>query len=119
MAAPYVWMGHPAHFICASDCNFHMATYISATGIIVSTIGEYMVDGKLTSLSGGQEDIYETYVFTAKAASTGNCCPYVVADWSNLDGVWAPTAEKARRNHMIYLQKYSKPIKAGAKVRVR
>lgn len=38
-----IWMPHPAHFICAKDCRFHLATYIN--GVIVSTVGELWFDG--------------------------------------------------------------------------
>lgn len=34
----WIWMPHPAHFICAKDCRFHLATYVG--GYIVSTVGE-------------------------------------------------------------------------------
>jgi hypothetical protein len=32
-------MPHPAHFICAHDCRFHLATKVG--DYIVSTVGEY------------------------------------------------------------------------------
>jgi len=38
----WVWMGHPAHFICARDCRFHLATYVG--NYIVSTVGELWQD---------------------------------------------------------------------------
>jgi hypothetical protein len=37
-AERWVWMPHPAHFICARDCQFHLATYVG--GYVVSTVGE-------------------------------------------------------------------------------
>lgn len=36
----WTWLGHAAHLIVASKCQFHMATELG-NGIIVSTIGEY------------------------------------------------------------------------------
>ena len=35
----WVWMPHAAHFICAKDCQFHLATYVGG-GFLVSTVGE-------------------------------------------------------------------------------
>jgi len=34
----WVWMPHPAHFICSYDCRFFLSTYIGS--FIVSTVGE-------------------------------------------------------------------------------
>jgi len=34
----WIWMPHPAHFICARDCEFFLSTYVGK--YIVSTVGE-------------------------------------------------------------------------------
>ncbi len=47
----WVWMPHPAHFICARYCKFFLATYLPSPGAgegtypgyIVSTVGEYLM----------------------------------------------------------------------------
>jgi hypothetical protein len=36
------WFGHAAHFICGSQCRFHLATRIGP--YLVSTVGEYVPD---------------------------------------------------------------------------
>lgn len=95
-------MPHPAHFICARDCRFFLATKIGK--YIVSTVGEYLPDYQIreifaetrkVKLEGkgdarlydymkkiGYEDLhhegwkYETMVFTArkmKKKDRGGC----------------------------------------------
>ncbi len=46
--AKWEWFGSPAHFICASDCRFHMATKIGR--FIVSTVGEYLPDSAVREI---------------------------------------------------------------------
>ena len=38
----WIWMPHPAHFICSRDCRFFLATKVGK--FIVSTVGEYFPD---------------------------------------------------------------------------
>lgn len=95
----WVWMPHPAHFICGFDCRFHLATKVGE--VIVSTVGEYWPDegtreilakSRGIKLKGvgderrasymeqiGFEKIgcdrkYETMVFRATKGDT--CCPW-------------------------------------------
>src|SRR4051812_36676664 len=104
----WVWMPHPAHFICARDCRFHLATWVG--NYIVSTVGDYEPDSvtreilaqsRGVTLEGrgdarradyarkiGYEDIghgrkYETFVFPAKArpSTEKQCCLYMPASW--------------------------------------
>lgn len=42
------WFGSPAHFICALDCRFHMATEIGE--YLVSTVGEYLPDSAVREI---------------------------------------------------------------------
>lgn len=44
----WIWMPHPAHFICAQDCKFFMATKIGK--YIVSTVGEYFPDYRIRKI---------------------------------------------------------------------
>ncbi len=50
----WVWMPHPAHFICSRDCKFHLATYVprpdGGIGVIVSTVGEYLPDSAVREI---------------------------------------------------------------------
>lgn len=38
----WIWMPHPGHFICASNCQYHLNTMVN--GYILSTVGEYFPD---------------------------------------------------------------------------
>lgn len=109
----WVWMPHGAHFICARDCKFHLATYVG--GYIVSTVGEMVPDAPVrerfassrgVTLEGqgdarladymrkvGYQEIgfgrkYETMVFRAVARDPGpetDCCPWRVSDFSEIE----------------------------------
>ncbi len=46
--ADWVWMPHPAHFICARDCRFHLATKVG--DFIVSTVGELLPDSAVREI---------------------------------------------------------------------
>lgn len=41
----WIWMPHPAHFICGNYCRFVLATYVGK--YIVSTVGEYWPDSTI------------------------------------------------------------------------
>lgn len=38
----WVWMPHPAHFICSQNCQFFLSTKVGK--YIISTVGEYWPD---------------------------------------------------------------------------
>lgn len=42
------WFGHAAHFICGSDCRFHLATLIG--DYVISTVGEYLPDSQVREI---------------------------------------------------------------------
>lgn len=44
----WIWMPHPAHYICARDCKFFLATKIG--DYIISTIGEYWPDSQIRKI---------------------------------------------------------------------
>lgn len=124
-------MPHPGHFICASDCRFHLNTYVG--GYIVSTVGELLPDSgswdiyaktKNIVLEGmgdarradfinrvGYVDIgydrkYETMVFKAMK-STRICCPWkMTADEQDFLGY--NDADAAFKGHMKLCLKWSK-----------
>jgi hypothetical protein len=113
-ASDWKWQGHAAHFICAADCQFHMATLIG--GVVVSTVGDYKPQHR-----GGKQDkigcdrTYETMVFPAEPDPDCGCAqptdlgeldmegynshPDAIAGhmamcvkWAELDGI-APSGE--------------------------
>jgi len=98
----WVWMPHPGHFILGNECRFHLTTYIPKSGVVVSTVGEYVPDSAIRKIyretrnlptnkigddelydwleRNGFEDIghdrkYETMVFKAEATKQV-CCPF-------------------------------------------
>lgn len=44
----WIWFGHAAHFICAKDCKFFMATKVGK--YIISTVGEYLPDYRIQKI---------------------------------------------------------------------
>ena len=133
----YIWMPHPAHFICARDCQFHLSTYVN--GVIISTVGEYWPDFRVRQIIAqvqgieiegkgdtydqnymkkmGFEDIgcgykYETMVFKAKKNSEPDqqCCPYVPIDYDSLDFECYNDSASAYEGHMKFCRKYGNEI---------
>lgn len=129
----WIWMPHPAHFICAFDCRFHLATYVN--GFIVSTVGELFPDAPVREiyaqsrgimLSGrgddrcrdymqkiGYEDIgynrkYETMVFKAEP-NENICCPYRIESGTSIDMEGYNDPGDATKGHMALCLKYSDP----------
>jgi hypothetical protein len=128
----WIWMPHPAHFICARDCRFHLATAIGKH--IVSTVGEYLPDSTVrdifaksrgVELKGigderladymkkiGYEEIgfdrkYETMVFKANRSKRG-CCPWEQTSGSELDFAGYNDADAAYKGHMKLCAKWAR-----------
>lgn len=51
-----VYFGSPAHFICARDCRFHIATLVGGK-YMVSTVGEYWPDRKVRGILAGSRNV--------------------------------------------------------------
>lgn len=133
----WVWMPHPAHFICAFDCRFHLATYVGK--YIVSTVGELFPDAGVreinASLAGielqgkgderkrdyikrigyetiGHDRKYETMVFkAAKRFAKGpdhDCCLWEIKSGENIDMLGYNTPAEAYAGHMRLCKKWSK-----------
>ncbi len=108
----WLFMPHAGHFICGSNCRFHLNTYVN--GWIVSTVGEYLPDSAVRevlakcrgiklegkgdsrerdwlSKSGfekiGLDRLYETMVFRAVTSeySGFSCCPKVPETGNSVD----------------------------------
>ena len=129
----WVWMPHPAHFICASYWKFFLATYVG--GYIVTTVGEMLPDAPVreiiaesrgVALKGqgdarladymkkiGYEDLgyerkYETMVFKAMVRVDPNqCCPFVI-DGEEVDFSGYNDAVSAKNGHYLLCEKWSK-----------
>jgi len=128
----WVWMPHAAHFIGADHCRFHLATWVG--DFIVSTVGEYMPDSAVRAIiarsngspltkRGDEQEIeffekfgwadvgdnrkYETMVFKAQP-SEHKCCPYEMADCSEVDYCGYNSADEAYAGHVSLCEKWSK-----------
>lgn len=105
------WYGYPAHFICANDCRFRLATKVG--NYIISTVGdlhyEHEKDRRRT-LGSGDDSFFETYVFKAGARCGPPCgCNEArLADACEIEGIRTPTAKKARETHMKLCKKYAR-----------
>lgn len=130
----WIWMPHPGHLIVATDCRFHLNTYVG--NYIVSTVGEYepgmevreiqanvkglQLEGrgdarradameKLGFTELGMDRIYETMVFKAvRAPATEACCPWRQKSGSNIDFYGYNKVEDAVAGHMKFCLKWSK-----------
>lgn len=107
----WVWMGRAAHFIAADSCHFRMATYIPASGVIVSTVGDYdpkVGDKRPAEIGFGRK--YETFVFRGVKAPECDC-PYHVDPPSELDTEAANDGKTAVANHYAMCEKWDDPAK--------
>ena len=114
--ADWIWMPHPAHFICASRCQFRLATYVG--GYIVSTVGEMEIQlpemAKILGKKVGDYDIigwqrlYETMVFKAIERPGTPCCPYEIVVEDEVDMQGYNDANAATAGHMALCVKWSK-----------
>lgn len=131
----WVWMPHPAHFICSRDCKFFLATKVGK--YIVSTVGEYWPDQAVRRIHAeihdakwyaenrdrkgddfdhvymkkfGFEEIgygrkYETMVGDC-IKSENACCPYVMVN-HELDFASYNTAKDAYQGHLKMCRKFA------------
>ncbi len=131
-ASQWVWMPHPAHFICAFDCRFHLATMVGSH--IVSTVGElWPCDGtrkiiaetRGITINGigdeakydymekigfdtiGCDRKYETMVFKAESVPDRGCCPWKVANYTELEINGYNSPKEAFEGHMDLCAKWS------------
>jgi hypothetical protein len=132
--AEWIWMPHPAHFICRHECRFSLATYVG--GFIVSTIGERVPSESVQSIIASargiklskrgeareheyltkigfesfgiinKKAIYETMVFRAKP-SQNVCCPFEISDGQELVSLRHETPDEATRQHYALCEKWS------------
>lgn len=129
------WFGHAAHFICALDCRFHLATAVGPW--LISTVGEYMPDSAVRetmaevrgiALEGkgdmrradwmekvGFEEIgvgrkYETMVFRFdKVCDLPDCgCGLPMPEsWTELDADGYNTAKDATEGHYAMCERWA------------
>jgi len=108
----WIWMPHPAHFICGFECRFRLATYVGK--YIVSTVGEmepskgyidWNKDAEFEPI--GCNRLYETMVFKAER-NKGKCgCKYIITG-GEVDFRGYNNPEEAYKGHMKLCRKWSK-----------
>ena len=114
--AKWIWMPHAAHFICASRCQFRLATYVG--GFIVSTVGEMEIQNtEIAKIVGkmvgdfdtiGYNRMYETMVFKAiPSAPEFTCCPYGIDVSETVDRDGYNDANAATAGHMALCEKWA------------
>lgn len=115
----WIWMPHPAHFICADKCLFRLATVVGKNKeYIVSTIGEMESSAFTTTkrqwdtIGGGENDFYETYVFKA-VKSDEPCCPYKIEVSKQVDGDRCATAKESTELHFKMCEKWDANVLEG------
>lgn len=124
----WVWMGRPAHFIAAESCHYRLATFIPASKVIVSTVGDYdplrgMASEKMKEFSDmmkrpadiGCDRKYETMVFRAVKAKDCDGCPWHINVSKQLDMAPAKTANEAQENHYRLCWKYDRRLTRGVR----
>jgi len=103
------WYGLAAHFMCAADCLFHMATEVG--GYMVSTVGDLRLREKDGSRGVRQEigcgRTYETFVFTTTGTRCDCGCGMPEINLSEIDSEGANNPVDARANHMAMCAKYA------------
>lgn len=101
--ADWIWMGHPAHFCGRFKCFFRLATYIPASNVIVSTVGDWRSQGQEAAAEEiGAGRLFETMVWMARPqteAGDDPCCPHEIDGDDPLDTLPATTGAEAARNH--------------------
>lgn len=105
----WVWMPHPAHYICSHLCRFHLATAVG--NVIVSTVGEMVSGGRdvaeFEEIGSGR--LYETMVFSCEPSKPGAvpCCPFRVAEHSELESDGYNDAGAAYEGHLAMCSKWA------------
>jgi hypothetical protein len=129
--AQWIWMPHAGHLIVGHDCRFHLNTCVG--DFIVSTVGEWQPDSRVYEILAqsrgivlegrgdaleadymrklgyqeiGSGRLYETMVFRAKATKEG-CCPWSIADGTDLDFDGYNDAGAARLGHLAMCEKWA------------
>ena len=99
----------PSHFICSDKCKFGMTTVVNDR-YIVSSVGDYRVNGKRERLGAGPKTYYETLIFKFShyceiAGCTCGGIPEPL-DWSEIDGKRFATEAECRDGHAAFVEKY-------------
>lgn len=135
------WYGDAAHFICGSQCEFHLATQIGTR--IVSTVGKLFPDSKVRAIYAqsrgvviegkgdewdwnyrhkmpnhgyeqiGCDRLYETMVFDLSGKICGCGCGLPKIIPNELDCRGYNDAIEATEGHMELCRKWAKEVPDG------
>ena len=128
----WIWMPHAAHFILGTECQFHLATYVN--GYLISTVGELWPDSRIRAITANAKGIqingrgdawdadymkkigyaeigyqrkYETMVFMAEPNYEHRCCPWRMANASEIDGQGYNDPSDATDGHLALCERYA------------
>jgi hypothetical protein len=106
----WVWYGHAGHLCVADRCRFHLCTEVGQ--YVISTVGDYYLDGKRETIGAGDESFFETYVFniigTTRCREALCLCNMPEVDLSAVEGKRTATAGEATNTHVEMCEKYSR-----------
>lgn len=102
----WTWYGHPLHFVGARTCLFRMGTKVGE--YVVSTVGDWSVDGSSESRELDRGRKFETMVFRARGSHAECGCPDIEPE--ELECVGYNDAASAQAGHVEMCRK----VAAGA-----
>ena len=96
--AGWVWFGFAGHLVVGRRCAFHLATYMPEHKLFVSTVGDYLPDGKKRDTIGaGDKDFYETMVFQCDGVLKGG--DPNITSWDAVESLRYETSLEAEIGH--------------------
>ena len=103
-----VELGCKGHLVVSASCHWSRHTQVSDR-YRVSTMGDYMVGGKLETLSAEEGSYFETMVFRTTGdfePESAGCGCLEVEDWTELELRRYRTAGEAQAGHEEMVARY-------------
>lgn len=107
-------LGCPGHLCVARYCRWHRHTQVDGPGGSwrVSSIGNYYLNDKLTTIGAGAESFFETMVFKTvankKVEGSNGCGCRPVKEWGEIDCERYAKDGEAQSGHERFVAKYAK-----------
>lgn len=107
-------LGCPGHLCVARYCRWHRHTQVDGPGGSwrVSSIGNYYLNDKLTTIGAGADSFFETMVFKTfankKVADSNGCGCRPVKEWGEIDCERYVKDGEAQAGHERFVAKYAK-----------
>ena len=104
----WTWHGHAAHLSVRGRCRHHLTTVVGK--YVISTLGDYVPDPRNApdvreTIGSGNDDYYETMVWTLAGYCVEGCCPQIGNDLD--DTKRYATALLANIGHLAMCLKYA------------